>query len=68
MTDLLRDHVVLLGRSYRLLRRQPIWVAVMLVQPLVWLLLYSQLFGDCRGSGVSAPTPIWSSSPPASRC
>lgn len=46
MTDLLRDHVVLLGRSNRLLRRQPIWVAVMLVQPLVWLLLYSQLFGE----------------------
>ena len=45
MTDLLRDHVVLLGRSYRLLRRQPIWLAIMLVQPIVWLLLYSQLFG-----------------------
>jgi ABC-2 type transport system permease protein len=45
VTDLLRDHVVLLGRSYRLLRRQPIWVGIMLVQPLVWLLLYSQLFG-----------------------
>jgi ABC-2 type transport system permease protein len=46
VTDLLRAHVVLLGRSYRLLRRQPIWVAIMLVQPLVWLLLYSQLFGE----------------------
>lgn len=38
-------HIVLLGRSFRLLRRQPIWIAIMLVQPLVWLLLYSQLFG-----------------------
>lgn len=45
MTELVRDHVLLLGRSYRLLRRQPIWLAIMLVQPLVWLLLYSQLFG-----------------------
>jgi ABC-2 type transport system permease protein len=45
MIDVLRDHVVLLGRSQRLLRRQPIWLAIMLVQPLVWLLLYSQLFG-----------------------
>jgi ABC-2 type transport system permease protein len=45
MTDLLRDHVVLLGRSYRLLRRQPIWIAITIVQPVVWLLLYSQLFG-----------------------
>lgn len=44
MTDLLRGHVVLLGREYRLLRRQPVAIAVMLVQPLVWLLLYSQLF------------------------
>lgn len=46
MTDLLRGHVVLLGRSYRLLRRQPVAIAIMLVQPLVWLLLYSQLFGQ----------------------
>jgi ABC-2 type transport system permease protein len=46
MTDLVRDHVVLIGRSCRLVRRQPIWVAVMLVQPIVWLLLYSQLFGE----------------------
>lgn len=46
MIDQLRGHIVLLGRSYRLLRRQPIWIAIMLVQPLVWLLLYSQLFGE----------------------
>jgi len=46
MIDVVRDHVVLLGRSYRLLRRQPVWLAIMLVQPMVWLLLYSQLFGQ----------------------
>lgn len=39
-------HVTLLGRGYRLLRRQPVAIAIMLVQPLVWLLLYSQLFGQ----------------------
>lgn len=44
MIDLFRDHVVLLGRGYRLFRRQPIAIAITLVQPLVWLLLYSQLF------------------------
>jgi ABC-2 type transport system permease protein len=50
MTDMLRAgvgaHLVLLGRSYRLLRRQPILVPIMLVQPMVWLLLYSQLFSQ----------------------
>ncbi|MBM7790705.1 ABC transporter permease [Tenggerimyces flavus] len=38
--------VALLGRAYLLLRRQPIMIPIMFVQPLVWLLLYSQLFGD----------------------
>jgi ABC-2 type transport system permease protein len=42
---LLRDASVLLERRYRLLVRQPIWIAIMLVQPLVWLLLCSQLLG-----------------------
>lgn len=35
---------VLLGRSFLLLRRQPVLFPIMIVQPLVWLLLYSQLF------------------------
>src|SRR5262249_13587719 len=39
----LRDASVLLERRYRLLARQPIWIVIMLVQPFVWLLLYSQL-------------------------
>lgn len=51
MTDLLRDNVVLLGRGYRLLLRQPIWLAITLIQPLVWLLLYSQLFGELTRLG-----------------
>lgn len=37
-------HVILLGRGFRLVRRQPVAIAVMLIQPLIWLLLYSQLF------------------------
>jgi ABC-2 type transport system permease protein len=35
---------VLIGRTFRLLRRQPILLPIMIVQPLVWLLVYSQLF------------------------
>lgn len=42
---LVRDYVALHERNVRLMMRQPVWLAVMLVQPLVWLLLYSQLFG-----------------------
>jgi ABC-2 type transport system permease protein len=41
----LTDNWVMLGRQYRLLIRQPIWIFIMLVQPMIWLLLYSQLFG-----------------------
>ena len=32
------------ARVLRNLARQPIWIAVMVVQPMFWLLLYSQLF------------------------
>jgi len=34
----------LCARVLRNLSRQPIWIVVMIVQPLFWLLLYSQLF------------------------
>ena len=34
----------LCGRVLRNLARQPIWIVVMVVQPMFWLLLYSQLF------------------------
>jgi ABC-2 type transport system permease protein len=34
----------MVGRQTRNLLREPIWIAMMLVQPLFWLLLYSQLF------------------------
>ncbi|MGZ4359350.1 MAG: ABC transporter permease [Gaiellaceae bacterium] len=38
------DNWYMLGRQFRLLARQPIWIAIMLVQPMIWMLLYSQLF------------------------
>ena len=34
----------MLGRQTRNLMREPIWIVMMLVQPMFWLLLYSQLF------------------------
>jgi ABC-2 type transport system permease protein len=34
----------LCARTLRNLARQPIWIVVMIVQPMFWLLLYSQLF------------------------
>lgn len=33
-----------IGRQVRNLLREPIWVAITLVQPMIWLLLYGQLF------------------------
>jgi ABC-2 type transport system permease protein len=43
-------------RQMRNLMREPIWIAMMVIQPLVWLLLYGQLFsrvGQLRGGASS---------------
>jgi ABC-2 type transport system permease protein len=42
--SVLTQTLYLCGRVLRNLARQPIWIVVMIVQPLFWLLLYSQLF------------------------
>jgi ABC-2 type transport system permease protein len=34
----------MVGRQARNLMREPIWVVLLLVQPMIWLLLYGQLF------------------------
>ena len=34
----------LVGRQVRNLMREPIWIALLLIQPMIWLLLYGQLF------------------------
>jgi ABC-2 type transport system permease protein len=34
----------MIGRQVRNLLRQPIWIAMMLIQPMIWLILYGQLF------------------------
>jgi ABC-2 type transport system permease protein len=43
-------------RQARNLMREPIWIAMMVIQPLIWLLLYGQLFsrvGPLRGGASS---------------
>lgn len=34
----------MVGRQLRNLAREPIWIVMMLIQPMIWLLLYGQLF------------------------
>ena len=41
---LLSDTWFLIARQARNLLREPIWIALLLIQPMVWLVLYSQLF------------------------
>src|SRR5205823_5873009 len=44
MTIAVRHTWFMVGRQLRNLMREPIWIALLLVQPMVWLLLYGQLF------------------------
>ena len=44
MIEAVRDTWFMVGRQTRNLLREPIWIALILIQPLVWLLLYGQLF------------------------
>jgi len=44
VTELLKQSWFMVGRQARNLMREPIWIVLMLVQPMFWLLLYSQLF------------------------
>ena len=39
-----RDTWFMIGRQSRNLAREPIWIALLLIQPMIWLLLYGQLF------------------------
>ena len=41
---LLRDTWWMVVRQARNLMREPIWIALLLIQPMIWLLLYGQLF------------------------
>lgn len=44
MTEAVAHSWFMVGRQARNLFREPIWIVMMLVQPMIWLLLYSQLF------------------------
>src|SRR5947208_17151097 len=44
MTLAVRHTWFMVGRQLRNLMREPIWIALLLVQPMVWLLLYGQPF------------------------
>ena len=44
MSETVAQSWFMLGRNVRNLLRQPIWIVTILTTPLVWLLLYSQLF------------------------
>src|SRR5665213_8067 len=53
---MLRQTGWMVVRQLRNLMRQPIWIALMVIQPLIWLLLYGQLFsrvGQLRGGAGS---------------
>jgi ABC-2 type transport system permease protein len=53
---LLRHTGWMVVRQLRNLMREPIWIALMVIQPLIWLLLYGQLFsrvGALRGGADS---------------
>jgi ABC-2 type transport system permease protein len=52
MIAMLRQTGWMIVRQLRNLSREPIWIALMVIQPLIWLLLYGQLFsrvGSLRG-------------------
>lgn len=53
----LRHALYLTGRSLRILRREPVYLAFTLIQPMVWLLLFGQLFqrvADLPGFGTTS--------------
>ncbi len=56
MTTAVAHTYFMFGRLVRNLARQPVWIAILLIQPFFWLLLYSQLFEritDLPGFGTS---------------
>jgi ABC-2 type transport system permease protein len=57
VSETLTQSWYMVGRQTRNLLREPIWIAMMLVQPMFWLLLYSQLFErivDLPGFGTTS--------------
>ena len=44
MPETIRQTGWMVARQARNLSREPIWIAMMVIQPMIWLLLYGQLF------------------------
>ncbi len=44
MTTVLRHTWYMTQRQLRMLFRQPVWIALTLIQPIIWILLYGQAF------------------------
>lgn len=63
MTEALRHTGWMVVRQARNLQREPIWIAMMIIQPMLWLVLYGQLFskvgaqGHTTGSYIEFLTP-----------
>ena len=56
MTQTLRHTGWMVVRQVRNLMREPIWIALMVIQPMIWLVLYGQLYSKVpavRGGAVS---------------
>jgi ABC-2 type transport system permease protein len=53
MTQLLRHTGWMVVRQWRNLMREPIWIAMMVIQPMLWLVLYGQLFKHVGAQGPS---------------
>ena len=51
MTAALRHTGFMMLRQARNLQREPIWIVMMIIQPMVWLLLYGQLFKNVTRLG-----------------
>jgi ABC-2 type transport system permease protein len=53
VTEALRHTGWMVVRQVRNLMREPIWVAMMVIQPMLWLVLYGQLFSKTGAQGPS---------------
>jgi ABC-2 type transport system permease protein len=58
MTETLRHTGWMVVRQVRNLMREPIWVAMMVIQPMLWLILYGQLFSKTGAQGPSRSTYV----------
>ena len=58
MTETLRHTGWMVVRQVRNLMREPIWIAMMVIQPMLWLVLYGQLFSKVGAQGRGTGTYI----------